>query len=123
MQRMIKTLGALGVFLFTILLNGQFKIEIYKHYQQQADEIFTKSLMKGHAINILNTFGFDSVYKQLIYVPHWTRGKVEYLDVQSKWLIKYIGDSTVQKSINKQRYFDIHHSETDVFESVNKREL
>jgi hypothetical protein len=24
---------------------------------------------------------------------------------------------------DSQRYFDVHHSETDVFESVNKREL
>jgi hypothetical protein len=26
-------------------------------------------------------------------------------------------------AINSQRYFDYHHAETDVFESVNKREL
>ncbi|MBK9190993.1 MAG: hypothetical protein IPM77_05450 [Crocinitomicaceae bacterium] len=25
--------------------------------------------------------------------------------------------------INSQEYFDYHHAETDVFESVNKREL
>ena len=49
MQRMIKTLSVLGVFLFTTLLNGQVQSEAYMQYQQQVDEIFTESLTKGHA--------------------------------------------------------------------------
>ena len=132
MQRMIKTLSALGVFLFTTLLNGQVQSEAYMQYQQQVDEIFTESLTKGHAyarlgelckdigarlsgsdqaekgiewaVNMLNTYGFDSVYKQPVYVPRWTRGNEEYLGIQSKWLIKNIGDVTVQKRINEQRF-------------------
>src|SRR6056300_1696115 len=132
MQRMMKTLSALGVFLCTTLLNGQVQPETYKQYQQQVDEIFTESLTKGHAyarlgelckgigarlsgsdqaekgidwaVNMLNTYGFDSVYKQPVYVPRWTRGKKEYLGVQSKWLMKHISDAELQKAINQKRF-------------------
>ena len=40
---------------------------------------------------------------------------ISYLNNQGAVLIGYVPDS--------QRYFDVHHAATDVFESVNKREL
>jgi hypothetical protein len=76
-------------------------------------------------------FGVDSVLMQLVkaYTPllnHYGIGQLEnggggvdiaplktvFPNIQ---LVSFIPDS--------QRYFDVHHAETDVFESVNKREL
>ncbi len=76
-------------------------------------------------------FGVDSVLIQLVkaYTPllnHYGIGQLEnggggvdiaplktvFPNIQ---LVSFIPDS--------QRYFDVHHAETDVFESVNKREL
>ena len=62
------------------------------------------------SVNMLNTYGFDSVYKQPVMVPRWERGKQESMYVQSNVLIGMLGSMStssvakVQTEINKKVY-------------------
>jgi len=61
------------------------------------------------SVNMLESYSFDSVYKQEVFVPRWERGKREYMTIQSpKWvnnLLNTKGDkSDFQEKINKLRF-------------------
>ncbi|HBR12075.1 MAG TPA: hypothetical protein DD740_07685 [Chryseobacterium sp.] len=91
----------------------------------------------------LKEAGADKVWKQEVKAPVWTRGK-ESLQIQGKdgrWRsvkMLSLGNSEGTKGNDPlkeqnvplsglipdpQRYFDLHHSESDTFEKVNRREL
>jgi carboxypeptidase Q len=61
------------------------------------------------SVKMLNTYGFDSVFKQPVMVPRWERGKREYVTLNSAILyhhiLKYTGHITeIQTEINKIRF-------------------
>ena len=62
------------------------------------------------AVNMLNTYGFDSVYKQPVMVPRWERGARESLYIKSPVLCQLLGSmrttqiETIQTEINKSVY-------------------
>ena len=64
------------------------------------------------AENMLNTYGFDSVYKQPVMVPRWERGAREPLFIESVVLNQMLGSMTgaqidkAQTEINKS-YFSV----------------
>ena len=62
------------------------------------------------SVNMLNTYGFDSVYKQPVMVPRWERGKREPLFIKSWYLVSLLGRfesgqiAKAQLEINKSVY-------------------
>lgn len=62
------------------------------------------------ALDMLNTYGFDSVYKQPVMVPRWERGKREPLYIKSPLLCNILGSmrstqvEKVQTEINRKVY-------------------
>lgn len=76
-------------------------------------------------------FSFDMKQEQLAKVQQWKELLYPYgvYELRSGGSgsdiapLKEIGTSLAGFSPDSQRYFDIHHAPTDVFEAVNKREL
>ena len=73
----------------------------------KADDIYFKAISKWTDL-------FKPYYSDLL-IKGWGGVDIGKLEDQGTVLIGYLPDT--------QRYFDIHHSENDVFERVNKREL
>jgi carboxypeptidase Q len=61
------------------------------------------------SVNMLNTYGFDSVYKQPVMVPRWERGAREPLLIESALLSQMLGSMTD---------FNIEEAQTDINKSV-----
>ena len=62
------------------------------------------------SVNMLNTYGFDSVYKQPVMVPRWERGAREPLLIESAFIGQMLGSMSVvkigeaQTEVNKSVY-------------------
>jgi hypothetical protein len=54
------------------------------------------------SVNMLNSYSFDSVYKQPVLVPRWERGEISRLNFSSPWLTKNI--STASEEIAQKRF-------------------
>ena len=67
---------------------------------------------------------FVQQFKELLYSFHLYKFDKGYSGVDIGPLMeKYPDMLQLGMTINSQEYFDYHHSEADVFEAVNKREL
>lgn len=140
MQGLTKTLSLLGVFLYSFVVRAQVDNTHFNQYSKQVDAIFKESLLRGHAyarlgelckdigprlsgsdqaekgldwaVEMLSTYGFDTVYKQPVYVPRWVRGDIEELRISST-ILKTALSPKSQEEINNIRF---SHSPSNKYE-------
>ena len=71
------------------------------------------------ALNMLNSYGFDSVYKQPVMVPRWERGQNEKVLFKSELVSKAISKNQLNLLQKKIANFTFKHSPNPTFECEN----
>lgn len=58
------------------------------------------------AVDMLNSYGFDTVFKQPVMVPRWERGSIEQVSLTSPWLTKKLKAGKAQADYNCEAFVE-----------------